>query len=328
MRMVLACLLMAWGVGCICVGLSRGQPSCRVVAGEWLRLPDLPEGKEQFGFESCMGRLYAVAGVSAAGETGRAFYYDVASGVWVGMAPLPVAVQSLCLRAAVGRLFAFGGYDSGRGVKYDRVWEYDEVLDTWNPRASMPVACEDMGSAVVDGSVWLVGGVGGPGHRLVSQVQRYECGSDRWRNPVSVSWGERDWGGRALGDFCCAVNGRVWCLGGTERLVGYPGLWPSVGGLVFGGKAVERLPLRAGRCYAEVEAVGDLVYVVGGCRESTSAFFTTMDILDIVHREWLTPVRLPYGARGQGVCSWDGVLYVAGGWDGQVRKDFYAWRAK
>jgi hypothetical protein len=50
-----------------------------------------------------------------------------------------------------------------------------------------------------------------------------------------------------------------------------------------------------------------------------------MVILDLQTQTWEKPVPLAYPARGQGVCSWNGILYVAGGYDGQSRSDFYLW---
>ncbi|MCU0916542.1 MAG: hypothetical protein MUC88_18545 [Planctomycetes bacterium] len=291
----------------------------------WSPLPDLPESKEQFGFEACAGKLYAVAGVCQEQETASCFAYDTDTGQWEALAPLPKAVQSPCLRAVGDRLFCFGGYDHRAAVKYADVWLYDPDADAWVPRRPMPVPREDAGSAVVDGKVWIIGGLTNPGHTLVAQIDVYDPDLDAWGPSFTLEPPAKDWPGRALGDFACAANDTVWCLAGTETVAGYPSLQPDVQGFFTNSTDPGYLAVPDPRCYAELEVIGDELLVVGGCRTSTRDYAETMLVLDLATQTWKDPVRLPYGARGQGVCAWNGVLYVAGGYDGQTRDDFSRW---
>jgi N-acetylneuraminic acid mutarotase len=286
--------------------------------GPWLRLADLPESKEQFGLEACEGKIYAIAGICHDEETASCFVYDTNNGQWSPIAPLPKRLQSPCVRAVKGRLFCFAGYDHALAIKFPDVYLYDPNADAWLPRRPMPVPREDAGSAVINGQVWIVGGFTHPGHKLVAQI-------DLWFPPFAIKPHDGDWPGRALGDFGCAFGDHFWRMDGTEITENYPYLYPSPFGFFTDGTDLGYVPIPDPRCYAEVEVIGDSLYVVGGCRTSTTDYADTMIILDMPTQTWKKPVPLPYPARGQGVCSWNGLLYVAGGYDGKTRSDFCLW---
>jgi len=295
------------------------------VPGPWLRLPNLPESKEQFGLEACEGKIYAVAGICNGEETDTSFVYDTNDGQWQPIAPLPRRVQSICLRAVNGRLFSFGGYHHTYAIKHPDVWLYDPISNAWLPRAPLPVPREDAGSAVVNDQVWIIGGLTNPGHKLVMQIDVYDPGLNAWVLSFTIKPHDGDWPGRALGDFACAANGDIWCLAGTENMENYPHLQPSPLGFFTSRTGLGYINIPDPRCYAELETVGDSLFVVGGCRASTTDYADTMLILDMLTHGWRKPVPLPYPARGQGVCSWNGILYVAGGYDGKTRNDFCLW---
>ncbi len=295
-------------------------------SGFWLPLPDLPESKEQFGLEACAGRIYAVGGICEGRETASAFVYDLEEGQWSVMAPLPRAVQSLCLATVNGRLFCFGGYDSRLAIKYDDVWQYDPQTDAWLPRCPMPIPREDAGSAVINGQVWIVGGLTNFGHELVGQIDVYDPNLDTWVLSATLVPHGTDWAGRALGDFACGLGSFLYCLGGAETMDHYSRrLLPATWGFFTDGVTLEYIDNPDPRCYAEVVAVGDLLCVVGGVRRSLTDFAETMPVYDTQRHVWRSPVRLPYAARGQGACSWNGTLYLGGGYNGFTRRDFCQW---
>jgi len=304
---------------------AGGTSASGLICGPWLRLPNLPESKEQLGLEACEGKIYAVAGIRNGEETGSSFVYDANQGRWSPIAPLPREVQSPCLRAVKGRLFCFGGYHHLIAVKHPNVWLYDPNADAWLSRCAMPVAREDAGSAVINGQVWIVGGFTNPGHRLVSQIDVYDPDLDTWVLSFAIKPHDEDWPGRALGDFACAWGNAIWCLAGTEITDGYPYLQPSPVGFFASETDLGYVSIPDPRCYAELEVIDNRLFLVGGCRSSTTDYADTMLILDLQSQTWETPVPLPYPARGQGVCTWNGLLYVAGGYDGMTRSDFCLW---
>lgn len=290
--------------------------------GPWLRLPDMPEGKEQFGLEACAGKIYAVAGICDGNETASSMVYDGSR--WESIAPLPRAVQSVCLRAVNDQLYCFGGYDHRLATKYNDVWWYEPGSDTWWPRTPMPVPREDAGSAVINGQVWIFGGLTNPGHTLVDRVDIYDPDLDAWIPSEALQL--HGWPKRALGDFGSAMGSFFYSLAGTDTMDYYSWwLQPTPMGFLTDGVILEYINIPDPRCYAEIEVVGNLLYVVGGVRASLQDYADTMLIYDTESQGWQDAVPLPYCARGQGACTYDGSLYIAGGYDGAGRRDFYQW---
>jgi N-acetylneuraminic acid mutarotase len=291
----------------------------------WLRLADMPQSKEQFGLEACEGKIYAIAGICNGEETTSCFVYDTNEGRWSPMAPLPKRLQSPCVRAVKGRLLCFAGYDHATAIKFPDVFLYDPNANAWRSRAPMAIPREDGGSAILNGQVWLISGLTQPGHKLIPEIDVYDPDLNVWLPPFTIKPHDADWPGRALGDFGCTVGNTIWCLGGTENTANYPRLQPSPLGFFFNATDLGYIVIPDPRCYAEVEPIGNHIYVVGGCRTSTTDYADTMLVLNAETQIWEKPVLQPYSARGPGACSWNGALYLAGGYDGRTRSDFYLW---
>ncbi len=296
--------------------------SSLLAAGVWQRLPDMPQAKEQLGFEAMGNRLYAVGGIYDGNETATGFAYDLLTGYWEPIASMSLAIQSPCLRAVGDRLFLIGGYDSHLKIKYEQCLEYDAPLDQWLQRSPMPSGREDMGSAVVGDEIWIFGGVANPEHQILSEVLVYNTTLDAWDGPYRMPEP------RALGDFGVSLGETVYLLAGTNMLFGYPSLWPAEHGWAFNSRdrtwaVVEGIPTP--RCYAEAERIGSRIYVVGGVTSSTTNWVSSMDILDTDTNTWRASQPLPYAARGVGVTSAGGELYLAGGHDGRAHARFYVY---
>ena len=108
----------------------------------------------------------------------------------------------------------------------------------------------------------------------------------------------------------------------------YPSLVPAGYGWAFHSRdrtwsLVQGIPTP--RCYAESELIGSSIYVVGGVTTSTTNWFWTMDILDTQTDEWQPSKPLPYAARGMGVASTWGELYIAGGYNGRTLARCYVY---
>jgi N-acetylneuraminic acid mutarotase len=296
--------------------------SSLLAAAVWQRLPDMPQAKEQLGFEAMGDHLYAVGGVCDGNETNTGFTYDLLAGSWEPVAPMSLAIQSPCLRAVGGRLFLIGGYDHRIKVKYSQCLEYDAASDQWLERSPMPSGREDMGSAVVGDEIWIFGGVTNPEHEILSDIVVYNSSMDFWAGPYLMP---EPW---ALGDPAAPAGETVYLLAGTNTMFGYPSLQPARYGWAFNSQdrswsLVEGIPTP--RCYAECELIGSCIYVVGGVSASTTDWFSTMDILDIRTTTWRPSKPLPYAARGMGVASARGELYIAGGYNGRALARCYVY---
>jgi DNA-binding CsgD family transcriptional regulator/N-acetylneuraminic acid mutarotase len=70
-------------------------------------------------------------------------------------------------------------------------------------------------------------------------------------------------------------------------------------------------------------SIGGLIYIPGG-RSSSGDPINSMEIYDPKTNQWLPGTNLPKAISGYGLVTYEGKLYVIGGWDGsQVLKDVY-----
>lgn len=281
--------------------------------GLWRRLKDMPEPREQHGFEALNGILYVICGQSAPRTHKRdVFAYNINTDTWTTRAPAPIALQSPVLRAVNNKLYLIGGYDSTIPLKYDTTFEYDPAADAWTRKANMPTAREDMASAVVDGKIYVFAGITNPGLEITPVVEVYDPATDTWQTKTKMP------NPRCLGDFGCAYKGTVFLVSGTDNLEGYgstlhPGTRVDQYDPV-GNTWTRRADIPTARCYKEVEELNGRLYVISGATQSINHHTPGMEVYDIAADTWTAGPDAPYAARAAGLAKHNGKIYLSGGY--------------
>ena len=292
--------------------------------GLWQRLKDMPEPREQHGFESLDGILYVVCGQSAPRTHKRDVYaYNINTNTWTTKAPVPIAMQSPVLRAVNGKLYLIGGYDSTIPLKYNTTFEYDPAADTWTRKANMPTAREDMASAVVDGKICIFAGITNPGLEITPVVEVYDPAADTWQSKTKMP------NPRCLGDFGCEYNGTVFLVSGTDNLEGYGAILHPRNRVDQYNPAdntwTRRADIPTARCYKEVEELNGCLYVIAGATESINHHTPRMEIYDVAADTWTVGPDAPYAARAAGLAKHNGKIYLSGGFSfGRYFKTLYS----
>jgi N-acetylneuraminic acid mutarotase len=293
-----------------------GGDSMRVIElaeQSYVRLNNVTTGMNQHGFEACNGKLYA-----AGGDSGKKFYeYSLTTHAWTAKADLPFAEanrQSAILRAVGTKLYFIGGYNAALHTYYDSVYEYDTAgADSWTEKTAMPTAREDMGSAVVDGLIYVFGGITSPEPTVTNVMEVYDPAQDTWDEtkadlPVA----------KLLGDFGCACNGKIYAIGATNTMTGYPNLTPVLTVYEYNPGTDQwatktAMPTGASRCYKECESIGNYIYVVAG---ALAAYGTPTDVIyryDTVGDSWTQLFNAPYSASGSALAVLSDKIYMCGG---------------
>jgi N-acetylneuraminic acid mutarotase len=288
----------------------------------WKRLADMPQAREQHGFEQLNGILYVVGGMGSSHEENTVYAYDVSTDTWTTKAPVPVALQSPVLRAVNGKLYLIGGYDSTIPLKYNTTYEYDPVANTWTRKANTPTAREDMASAVIDGKIYVFGGITNPGHKITPAVEVYDPATDAWETKNNMP------NPRCLGDFGCAYNGKIYLVSGTDTMKGYKyRLYPSMRVDEYNPATdtwTQKANIPTGRCYKEVEELNGLLYVVSGATASVKNHTYSTEVYNVSNNSWSVGPNTPYSARGAGLAKYDGKIYFCGGFSGRALKRLYS----
>lgn len=318
--LILANILLARNLSTGTALAAKNKKTSR--AGLWTRLVDMPEPREQHGFEALNGILYVVCGQSAPGTHENDVYaYDISKNTWTTKASAPIALQSPILRAVNGKLYLIGGFDSTIPLKYDTAFEYDPATDTWTKKASMPTAREDMASAVVEGKIYVFAGITNPGSDITSVVEVYHPATDNWQIKSNMP------NPRCLGDFGCEYKGKIYLVSGTDTMKDYPRLFPSTRVDEYHPAKndwIRKANIPTARCYKEVEAVNGLLYVISGATDSIKNHTPRMEIYNIGNNTWTVAPDAPYAARAAGLAKHNGKIYLSGGFsNGRYLKCLY-----
>lgn len=285
-----------------------------------VRLLDLPVARNQHGFEECGGKLYAVAGELSAGVTNTVYEYDPVGNTWTSKTNLPISVQSPILRAVSGKLYLIGGLNNSTSTHYATVYEYDPVANTWTAKTSAPTAREDMGSAVHDGKIYVFGGLKPPGNTVTKVLEIYDPVADSW----SVGADMPDF--KQLGDFGASYNGKIYAVGATNTMTGYPNLTPVTTVYEYdpiGDSWATLASIPVSTCYKEVVELSGKLYVVSGCTSSTTTYTAATYSYNIATNQWTQEVDAPFGARGIGLATYSGNIYSCGGFNNGAVKHLY-----
>jgi len=279
-------------------------------------LTNIPEPKEQFGFEELNGVLYAVAGITTGDTHSKTTYaFDISAGTWSQKTDAPVSLQSPVLRAVNGKLYLIGGYRSDLGTYYDTVYEYDPDLDSWTAKTSMPVAREDHASAVINDKIYIFGGLKSPPHTLVPYVDIYDPALDTWGT-------RRAWAApRALGDYACSYeyNGKIYIVSSTADMSGYSADLKATTEVFEYDPETDIFTAKTNCpeavCYKEVSNIDGVLYVVSGATDDTVTYSLYDQVYDISLDLWKKRPTSSYSARGISMAAYSGSIYICGGFD-------------
>jgi hypothetical protein len=247
----------------------------------------------------------------AADEDGMTVF---SSGFWLPLPDLPESKEQFGLEACAGRIYAVGGICEGRETASAFVYDLEE--GRWSALAPLPRAVQSLCLAAVNGRLFCFGGYDSRLGIKYDEVWQYEPQTDAWRPRCPMPIPREDAGS-------AVINGQVWIVGGLtnpgHELVGQIDVYdPNLDTWVLSATLLPHGADWAGRALRDFACgVDSFLYCLGGTE--------TMPLYDTQRQLWRSPVPLPYAARGQGACSWNGVLYVGGGYGGFTRRDFCQW---
>lgn len=168
------------------LNVARGRHSCIVVRGQvytiggvdafgkvlavvekfdvqlkqWIKLPDLPEPRRDFGCAVFNNQIFVVGGTDKSPSSANVksclssvFVFDVNNNSWKAAPPMKFARQGLTCSVLAGKLYAIGGSDVDDIVAtHDRlrvVERYDPDAEVWEHAAPMITPRSHLASGVV-----------------------------------------------------------------------------------------------------------------------------------------------------------------------------------
>jgi N-acetylneuraminic acid mutarotase len=124
------------------------------------------------------GTLYAIGGVSLAGDTGANEAYDPLTDTWrTDLTPMPTPRDHLAAAELDGLVYVLGGRSPAIGLAGTTHEVYDPTTNTWSIAAPVPTGRSGIGAAVLQGRIFVLGG---EADRTFNENEAYDPGTDSW----------------------------------------------------------------------------------------------------------------------------------------------------
>ncbi len=274
----------------------------------WQELSSLPMRRAGMGVVAVNGKIYVIGGMTQDGASDRVDIYTIETEDWQTTAPRPQALGNVGAVVLGQKILVPGGCDANRNPSA-AVHVYDIEHDTWEEVAPLPdPLCAYALSASQD-QAYLFGGWDGANYQAVAYT--YSLESDTWEkiSPPSVA--------RAFG-AAATLQDRVFYVGGYDGRKE----WDLCEIYRIDKNRWETCePMLQPRGGLGLTVIGGRLQAVGGGWNTYMAFNERYNPEDNRWTVFKTPIVGKW--LHTGVTSWDGTLYIIGGWDGDYLNRTY-----
>jgi DNA-binding CsgD family transcriptional regulator/N-acetylneuraminic acid mutarotase len=276
-------------------------------ASRWQSLAQMPAPRSRLAIVASEGRIYAIAGETAAGVSNAVDVYLPDEDTWVRGTDKPTAVSNVGAVAVDSKVYVPGGILSNEQMS-DRLEIYDLRDASWDTGERLPRGICAYAISGYGGQLYLFGGWDGTSY--VAWSYRYDPGSDTWEALAPMSTARAFAGAGAVRERIYVVGG----FDGQDELDVCEVYDPQTD--TWGVCP----PMNAPRGGVGVSVIADTLYVIGGGWESylvENEYYSPLSS-DPTKGTWLTfPSPLLQEWRNLGVVANETTLYAIGGWDGE-----------
>ena len=292
------------------VGGSSGTSDLATVeaydpaADTWATMPDLSQGRSDFGMAVADARLVAVGGTSAGQVLTSVAALDLTTATWIDLPDMDTARHGLAVAAVGKTVYAIGG---STGASDGQVTSSAEALKLaprrpqpaaeWRSLPDAPTERLMMAWAVLDGKIWVAGGMR-EGEALQT-VESYDAQTGAWKSepPLPIPLHHAT---------AATYRGEVVVLGGASDTIA------EASNKVFAfrdGKWAELPSLQRARVASAAAVVDDKLVVVGG--QDDKQLVAQTEIFD--GQSWTQAADLPTPREHLAAVSDGNYLYTVGG---------------
>jgi large repetitive protein len=292
------------------LGANRVAALVPVEAGCWSQKAPLPQQLLDAGGTALGGKLYVVAGKTAAGPQSLMYIYDPTTNAWTTGANLPgAAVENPAVVALGGKLYAFGGSTAAFSGAVSNAAVYDPATNLWTPLAPMPTARGGATAQAINGLIYVAGGMDVTG-ASVATLQIYNPSTNSWTASTPMST-RRDNPGSA------AFDGKLYVFGGRTRNADGTEVVAQLNTVEMFDPATQtwtaKAPMPTGRRTMVVGTLNGVAQVMGGERAPDGNAFNANEEYNPVTNSWRILEPMPTGRHGAVAGTINGVVYVVAG---------------
>ena len=257
-------------------------------------------------FKALLGGVILLVGFAL---TGQAL---AQGGTWETKAPMPTARTVTAGGVIDNRLYVVGGGGAvGGSTNVNEV--YDPGTDSWATKAPGLTSWAFPVGVVIDEKFYVLGGCIGSDCRIgtTNQLEMYNPAQDAWVTKSAMPTARAQ-------VAAAAVGGKLYVVGGFSAC---PPCFPQFGTLEVYDPANDtwdtKTSMPTPREGASAAAIGNRLYVVGGCVRSVPSgacpATDKLEVYDPVTDSWTTKASMPTPRIFMGVAVNNGQLHTVGG---------------
>ncbi len=172
----------------------------------WAERAPMPTPRGALAVGTHHGKIYALGGFTAGGNTGAVEVYDPETDTWSSKSPMPTPRDHLAVAIVAGRLYAIGGRINRNYAHNLAVTEvFDPSTDQWSEAAEMPTPRSGITAGVISEQIYVVGGEAPEGTFRTTEV--YSAASGQWYTGAPMPTGRHGLAG-------AVVNGQFYAISG------------------------------------------------------------------------------------------------------------------
>lgn len=298
---------------------------------DWARMPDMPEGKWEPSTAVIDDKLYVAGGYigefKSLKSSRSVHVFDPKDGSWTRLQDLPSAISHVNLVIDDRVVWFAGGFKDGYPDHIiAEVWSYDLDLDRFVAAPLLPEKRGGGGLGLLGRELHYVGGLKpdrdtDAEDHWVLNMDEWANGSAKWKNAAPMPAPRNQFS-------CVTIDGELYAIGGQFHHDSEQLDQPRVD--IYNPKRDswrDGPPLPYGHSHAEgaTFVYDNRIYMVGGhITPEGGKKALDPDILRLAPGgSWELAGKLPAPLSSPAAAIIEGKLYVAGGFDGQIKTEMF-----
>jgi N-acetylneuraminic acid mutarotase len=268
-------------------------------------------------FSTCVvdGKIYAFGGHDAVLNVE---VYDPITDSWTPKANMPDSLTIYSASTVNGKIYIFGGvkkFTLNGPDPVSNVWEYNTISDTYSPMSPMLTARAATHASEVNGKIYVIGGSTTNHH--VQPGNKVEEYTPPPLQPIDTWTAKTDMPTSRYGHNTCAVNGKIYAIGGVAGIGCYQPAFPTVEEYNPSTDTWDttKTDMPTARTGFALSAVNGKIYAIGGSSQTCVMDLSTVEVYDPQTNTWddTTKTDMPSPRGGLSSSAVNGKIYAIGG---------------
>jgi RNA polymerase sigma factor (sigma-70 family) len=267
--------------------------------GTWAEKANMPTARTHFSTSVVDGKIYAIGGYTANGNTTNIEEYDPKTDKWTKKSDISTGGTGIMTAVVNEKIYAFGDASGA-----DRAVEvYDPKNDTWTKKGKMLTPRGNSVMAVLNDEIYIIGGYSI--NKCVANVEVYDPKTDTWKEKKDMPTPTTNAAG-------CIVNDKIYVIGGATEGQGVAlnTVWEYDPKNDTWSKKLNMITAKTG---ISASVVKGKIYIIGGDPFVADIAFSSVEKYDPQENKWESLNDMPQPTMYYSSTVVNDKIYIFGG---------------